>query len=104
MDDEKVMFMRNYPNGGEQYVLDICFYNFSSEKVTCMDEPFDLEFQKNEGYIYKNKIVFRSYMDLVVRDLECYCDLYPSKCPLSDYTPNTENPKKPWSWDWKPGN
>jgi hypothetical protein len=42
-------------------------------------------------------------MDLVVRDLECYCDLYPSKCPLSDYTPNTENPKKPWGWDWKPG-
>jgi len=49
-------------------------------------------------------IVFRSYQDLVVRDLECYCDLYPSKCPLSDYTPNTEKPKKPWGFDWKPGN
>jgi len=103
MDNEKIMFMRNYPNGGEEYALDICFYNFSSEKVTCMDEPFDLAFQKNEGYIYKNKIVFRSRLDLVVRDLECYCDLYPAKCPLSDYTPNTENPKKPWGWDWKPG-
>ena len=103
MDNEKIMFIRNYPNGGEEYALDICFYNFSSEKVTCMDEPFDLAFQKNEGYIYKNKIVFRSRLDLVVRDLECYCDLYPAKCPLSDYTPNTENPKKPWGWDWKPG-
>jgi hypothetical protein len=103
MDNEKIMFMRNYPNGGEEYALDICFYNFSSEKVTCMDEPFDLAFRKDEGYIYKNMLVFRSYMDLVVRDLECYCDLYPAKCPLSDYTPNTENPKKPWGWDWKPG-
>ena len=103
MDDEKVMFMRNYPNGGEQYALDICFYNFLSEKVTCMDEPFDLEFQKNEGYIYKNMIVFRSFQELVIRDLECYCDFYPSKCPLSDYAPDTENPKKPWRWDWKPG-
>jgi hypothetical protein len=102
MDDEKLLFMRRYSNNGTE-VIDTCFYNFSSEKVTCMDEPFDLEFQKNEGYIYKNMYVFRSYLDFVVRDLECYCDLYPSKCPLSDYTPDTENPKKPWSWDWKPG-
>jgi hypothetical protein len=101
MDDEKLLFMRRYSNSGTE-VIDTCFYNFSSEKVTCMDEPFDLEFQKNDGYIYKNMYVFRSYLDFVVRDLECYCDLYPLKCPLSDYTPNTENPKKPWSWDWKP--
>jgi hypothetical protein len=103
MDDEKLLFMRRYSNNGTE-VIDTCFYRFADEKVTCMDEPFDLAFQKNEGYIYKNKIVFRSRLDLVVRDLECYCDLYPSKCPLSDYTPNTENPKKPWGWDWKPGN
>ncbi len=103
MDSEKLLFMRRYSNNGEE-VIDTCFYRFADKKVTCMDEPFDLAFQKNEGYIYKNKIVFRSRLDLVVRDLECYCDLYPSKCPLSDYTPNTENPKKPWGWDWKPGN
>jgi hypothetical protein len=102
--DKYVLIKRRYidPQNAEEEIHDYCMYRFSDGKTVCFDEPFDLEFRKDEGYIYKNKIVFRSYMDLVVRDLECYCDLYPSKCPLSDYTPNTENPKKPWSWDWKP--
>jgi hypothetical protein len=103
VDDKKLLFMRKYSNGGEEDVKDACFYRFSDKKVICMDESFDSQFVKDDGYIYDNYYVFRSDQELVVRDLECYCDLYPSKCPLSDYTPNTENPKKPWGWDWKPG-
>lgn len=105
VNEKYVLIKRRYTDSqnAEEEIHDYCMYRFSDEKTVCFDEPFDLEFQKNEGYIYKNMIVFRSFQELVVRDLECYCDLYPSKCPLSDYTPDTENPKKPWSWDWKPG-
>jgi len=69
-----------------------------------MDENFDLEFDKDEGFLYQNLYVFRSVQDLVIRDLECYCDFYPNKCPLIGYTPNPENPKKPWGFEWKPEN
>ncbi|HSW59624.1 MAG TPA: hypothetical protein VLJ60_02430, partial [bacterium] len=83
VDDKKLLFMRKYSNGGEEDVKDVCFYRFSDKKVVCMDESFDLKFVKDDGYIYNNYYVFRSRLDLVVRDLECYCDFYPAKCPLS---------------------
>jgi len=106
VNDKYVLIKRRYtdPKDAEKEIHDYCMYRFSDKKTVCFDEPFDLAFRKDEGYIYKNMLVFRSYMDFVVRDLECYCDFYPAKCPLSDYTPNTEKPKKPWGFDWKPGN
>ena len=90
-----MLFMRNY-NKDDIRIGDACLYNYKTKKVVCMDEDFDLEFQKDDGFLYKNFYVFRSVKDLVVRDLECYCDFYPEKCPLIDYTPNPENPKEPW--------
>lgn len=96
-----MLFMRKYMKD-EVSVKDTCFYNYKTEKVICMNEDFDLKFQKDDGFLYKNLYIFRSVQDLVIRDLECYCDFYPEKCPLIDYTPNPENPKKPWGFDWKP--
>ena len=98
-----MLFMRKYMKD-EVSVKDSCFYNYKTEKVVCMEEDFDLKFQKDDGFLYKNLYIFRSVQDLVVRDLECYCDFYPEKCPLIDYTPNPENPKKPWGFEWKPEN
>ena len=98
-----MLFMRNYNKNGVA-VKDTCFYNYKTEKVVCMDMDFDLEFDKDDGFLYKNLYIFRSVQDLVVRDLECYCDFYPNKCPLIEYTPNPENPKKPWGFEWKPEN
>ena len=98
-----MLFMRKYMKG-EVSVKDTCFYNYKTEKVVCMNEDFDLEFQKDDGVLYKNLYIFRSVQDLVIRDLECYCDFYPNKCPLIEYTPNPENPKKPWGFEWKPEN
>ncbi|MBQ3368946.1 hypothetical protein IJG44_08590 [bacterium] len=98
-----MLFMRKYMKD-EVSVKDTCFYNYKTEKVVCMDEDFDLEFQKDDGVLYKNLYIFRSVQDLVIRDLECYCDFYPNKCPLIEYKPNPENPKKPWGFDWKPEN
>ena len=97
-----MLFMRLYLKSENLTAKDACFYNYKTEKVVCMDEDFDLEFQKDDGVLYKNFYIFRSVKDLVIRDLECYCDFYPNKCPLIEYTPNPENPKKPWGFDWKP--
>jgi len=96
--------MRKYSNGGSKDVKDACIYRFEDKKTVCMDEPFDLEIRKDYGYLYEHLYVFQSIEEIVVRDLECYCDIYPNKCPLIDYTPNPENPKDPWTWDWKPAN
>ena len=98
-----MLFMRNYNKSGGA-VKDTCFYNYKTEKVVCMDMDFDLEFDKDDGFLYKNLYIFRSVQDLVIRDLECYCDFYPNKCPLIEYKPNPENPKKPWGFEWKPEN
>ena len=95
-----MLFMRNY-NKDDIRIGDTCFYNYKTKKVVCMDEDFDLEIQKDDGFLYKNYYIFRSVQNLVVRDLECYCDFYPNKCPLIDYTPNPDNPKKPWGFEWK---
>lgn len=95
------------PEDPENYnadIYDYCILRFSDKKLVCFDEPFDLNIKKNDGFIYQNKLIFLTIKDLVVRDLECYCDFYPEKCPLIDYTPDPENPKKPWGFDWKPEN
>ena len=101
-----LLIKRRYtnPENSEKEIHDYCFYRFSDKKIVCFDESFDLEIDKSEGFIYQNKLVFRSVQNLVVRDLECYCDFYPEKCPLIDYTPNPGSPKKPWGFDWKPKN
>lgn len=100
IDDEGkyILIKRRYenPENSEKDIHDYCFYRFSDKATVCFDEAFDLEIDKSEGYISHNKLVFISTQDLVVRDLECYCDFYPNKCPLIDYTPNPENPKEPW--------
>jgi hypothetical protein len=103
LDDKYILMMRKYSNGGAEDVKDACLYRFEDGKTICMDEPFDLKFRKDHGYIYEHFYIFQSIEEIVVRDLECYCDIYPNKCPLIDYTPNPENPKDPWRWDWKPG-
>jgi len=106
VNDKYVLIKRRYVNPADTAndIHDYCMYRFSDKKTVCFDEPFDLKFNKDYGFIYNNIIVFQSQEELVVRDLECYCDFYPAKCPLSDYTPNPEKPKKPWGFDWKPGN
>ena len=103
-DGKYFLIKRRYPNpeNSEKSIHDYCFYRFFDKTTICLDEPFDLEIDKSEGFIYQNKLIFRSVQNLVIRDLECYCDFYPNKCPLIDYTPNPENPKKPWGFDWKP--
>jgi hypothetical protein len=92
---DMMLLLRMY-NKDDVKTKDACFYNYKTKNVVCMDEDFDLEVIKDDGFLYKNFYVFRSYQDVVVRDLECYCDFYPEKCPLIDYTPNPENPKEPW--------
>lgn len=104
IENNNLLFGRKYSNGGSEDVKDVCLYDYKTEKIVCMNEDFDLEFQKDDGVLYKNLYIFRSVQDLVIRDLECYCDFYPEKCPLIDYSPNPENPKKPWGFEWKPEN
>ena len=106
LDEKYLLIKRRYISqiDSSKEVNDHCVYRFSDKKLICFDEEFDLEIEKNESFIYKNFYIFRSVQDLVIRDLECYCDFYPNKCPLIDYTPNPENPKKPWGFEWKPEN
>ena len=106
LDEKYLLIKRRYISQIDfsKEVNDHCVYRFSDKKLICFDEEFDLEIEKNESFIYKNFYIFRSVQDLVIRDLECYCDFYPNKCPLVDYMPNPENPKKPWGFEWKPEN
>ena len=106
LDEKYLLIKRRYVNSTDssKELNDHCIYRFYDKKLFCFDEDFDLEMEKNESFIYKNFYIFRSVQDLVIRDLECYCDFYPNKCPLIDYTPNPDNPKKPWGFEWKPEN
>ena len=109
VDGDMLLFMRKYLHDGEnfdssspdEYNKDACFYNFAEKTTVCMDENFDLQMIKDDGYKYKHYYVFHSFSDVLVRDLECYCDFYPEKCPLIDYTPNPDNPKEPWKRECK---
>ena len=106
LDENYLLIKRRYvnPTDSSKELNDHCIYRFYDKKLFCFDEDFDLKMEKNESFIYKNLYIFRSVQDLVIRDLECYCDFYPNKCPLIEYKPNPENPKKPWGFDWKPEN
>ena len=104
LDENYLLIKRRYTNPADssKELNDHCIYRFYDKKLFCFDEDFDLKMEKNESFIYKNFYIFRSVQDLVIRDLECYCDFYPNKCPLIEYKPNPDNPKKPWGFEWKP--
>jgi hypothetical protein len=92
--------LRDYGLGENVYQGDICYYRFKDKKTFCLDTEIDKKLPKRHSFIYRHMLVFTSeynyVADIVVRDMECYCDLYPDKCPFDDYTPNPENSKKPW--------
>jgi hypothetical protein len=76
-----------------------CFYRFEDKKITCMENADDTPFTKHYSYLPGGHyLVYQHYFDIVVRDMECYCDHNPERCPYSDYTPNTSSPKVP---EWK---
>ena len=74
-----------------------CYYRFSDKKTVCLDSDEDAVFTKHYSYIpgYGRYLVYQHYFDYVLRDMECYCDYHPDRCPYSDYTPNPDNPKVP---------
>ena len=74
-----------------------CYYRFSDKKTVCLDSDEDAVFTKHYSYMpgYGRYLVYQHYFDYVLRDMECYCDYHPDRCPYSDYTPNPETPKVP---------
>ena len=74
-----------------------CYYRFSDKKTVCLDSEEDALFTKHYSYMpgYGRYLVYQHYFDYVLRDMECYCDYHPDRCPYSDYTPNPDNPKIP---------
>ena len=74
-----------------------CYYRFSDKKTVCLDSDEDAVFTKHYSYMpgYGRYLVYQHYFDYVLRDMECYCDYHPDRCPYSDYKPNPGNPKVP---------
>ena len=96
IDDKFIIFTeRRFSNGKEGKALQ-CYYRFSDKKVFCMDGEFDLGLEKVHTYTYKRMSIYTAEQMIAVRDMECYCDYNPDKCPFDDYTPNTASPKDPW--------
>ena len=77
-----------------------CYYRFSDKKTVCLDSEEDALFTKHYSYMpgYGRYLIYQYYFDYVLRDMECYCDYHPDRCPYSDYTPNPDNPKVP---EWR---
>ena len=75
----------------------LCYYRFSDKKSFCLDSDDDMEIRKDYSYMpgYGRYLVYQHYFDYVLRDMECYCDYHPDRCPYSDYKPNPGNPKVP---------
>jgi len=75
----------------------ICYYRFSDGKTFCMGEAWDETVFKLRGLFWKHWLVYETAWnvskELVVRDMECYCDAYPDQCPFDDYTPKTDGIK-----------
>ncbi len=66
-----------------------CFYRFSDGKSFCMDDAdHDAKIPTDYSYLPGGHyLVYQSWYDLVLRDMECYCDQFPARCPYADYTP-----------------
>jgi hypothetical protein len=77
-----------------------CYYRFSDKKIFCIDGGEDVLFTKHYSYLPGGGryLVYQHYRDIILRDMECYCDHNPDRCPYLDYTPDTQNPKVP---QWK---
>ncbi len=72
-----------------------CYYRMSDKKSFCIDGEDDMKIRKDYSYLSGGGryLVYQHYFDIILRDMECYCDHNPERCPYSDYTPNVQNPK-----------
>jgi hypothetical protein len=101
IDERFIIFTERRISDGKEGKAIQCYYRFSDKKVFCMDGEFDLGIEKVHTYTYKRISIYTAEQMLAVRDMECYCDHNPDKCPFEDYTPNPENPKDPWKRPFK---
>lgn len=85
---------------GDHPITMVCYYRFGDKKSFCQDTDDDMEIRKDYSYIpgYGRYLIYQHYFNYVLRDMECYCDYHPDRCPYSDYTPNPDNPKVP---EWR---
>jgi len=101
LDDKYLVYNKElvYANGGapEDSVSVLCYYRFSDGKNICMQEDWDQKSYKLRAFFWKHWLVYETAWnvskELVVRDMECYCDAYPDQCPFDDYTPKTDGIK-----------
>ena len=101
VNEEYVLYAKKMGETANEHPITMfCMYRMSDKQSFCVDGVDDMEIRKDYSYLSGggHYLVYQHYFDIVVRDMECYCDHNPTRCPYSDYTPNTVNPKVP---EWK---
>ena len=66
------------------HVPNLCFLRLIDKKHFCMDEKRNgKHYEMYNGYMWKDKyVVFNYWNDIIVRDMQCYCEEYPENCPF----------------------
>jgi len=64
----------------------LCFYRFKDGKSFCMDDERDRKYTKVYSFIWDKYVIYQSYQDIVLRDMECYCKKHPERCPYEEFT------------------
>ena len=65
-------------------IPNLCFLRLKDKKHFCMDEKRNgKHYEMYNGYMWKDKyVVFNYWNDIIVRDMQCYCEESPDNCPF----------------------
>lgn len=83
--DEFLIYTKIYGRtSGDWFNNGICFYRFKDQKSFCMKDGVDADVSEYFARMWNHYLVFQSFDDLIVRDMDGYCKENPTNCPFSD--------------------
>lgn len=93
-DSEYVLYWKRIKEDQLNVYNSPCYYRLSDKKQICLEDGVNSGIVYGELQLYKHWLVFQSNEDLILRDMDGYCQQYPANCPFESAPPTSLVKKK----------
>ncbi|HNT27800.1 MAG TPA: hypothetical protein PKH10_06450, partial [bacterium] len=80
--EDFLLYLKYIKEGSPFDIYDVCYYRFSDKKHFCLEDGINSDIEYQAPYFYDKWIVFQSKYDLIIRDMDGYCQEHPENCPF----------------------
>ncbi|HOW50611.1 MAG TPA: hypothetical protein PLV42_01055 [bacterium] len=77
-----LLYWKRIKEEGTYYYNNPCYYRFSDKKHFCLEDGINSDIDYSGIYFHDRWFVFQSKYDLIIRDMNGYCQEHPANCPF----------------------